>query len=74
MRMKWIFLDSNRANYLNWWPHIKRIVRADGLLVVDNATSRVEELMPFMEVVRDDGGGITSLSPIGNGEFLASRL
>lgn len=72
--MDFIFLDSNRSDYLNWWPHIKRILRSGGLLVVDNATSHAEELKPFMELVRADGEFITSLLPVGNGEFLASKL
>ena len=34
-----IFLDSERTQYMWWLEHIKRILQPKGLLVVDNATS-----------------------------------
>src|SRR5450631_2807564 len=36
-----IFLDSERAEYPGWWPHLRRVLRPGGLLIVDNATSHV---------------------------------
>ncbi|RYY03520.1 MAG: methyltransferase domain-containing protein [Gammaproteobacteria bacterium] len=69
-----IFLDSNRSDYINWWPHIKRSLRTGGLLVVDNAISHAAELESFIKAVREDDAFITSLLPIGKGEFLASKV
>jgi len=69
-----IFLDSDRNEYPNWWPDIKRMLRIGGLLVADNATSHPEQLAPFIDLVKADPEYITSLAPIGNGEFLAARI
>ena len=68
-----IFLDSERPEYTGWWPHLRRVLRAGGLLVVDNATSHPAEVAPFVALVKADDEFITSLVPVGNGEFLAAR-
>ena len=68
-----IFLDSERPEYPGWWPDLRRVLRPGGLLVVDNATSHVEQMAPFVMLVRADPGFVTSLVPVGNGEFLATR-
>ena len=69
-----VFLDSERPEYPGWWPHLKRVLRPGGLLVVDNATSPREaaaEMAPFMALVGADGDFTTSVVTVGNGEFLA---
>lgn len=68
-----IFLDSNREEYVVWWPYLKRALRPGGLLVVDNATSHPEEVAAFVELVNADAGFATSLVPVGKGEFLAVK-
>ena len=68
-----LFLDSERSEYVGWWPAIKRAIRPGGLLVVDNATSHAAEMAPFMELISADAAFMTSLVPVGNGEFLAVR-
>jgi predicted O-methyltransferase YrrM len=68
-----VFLDSQRSAYLGWWPHLKRVLRAGGLLVVDNATSHAHEMADFTAQVAADGGFTTSLVPVGKGEFLAVK-
>jgi predicted O-methyltransferase YrrM len=68
-----VFLDSERSEYAAWWPHLRRIVRAGGLLVVDNATSHPGELSPLVELLRADSEFATCLVPIGKGEFLAAK-
>lgn len=68
-----VFLDSERSEYVGWWPELKRVLRRGGLLVVDNATSHAAEMAPFIDLVRTDGDFVTNLVPIGNGEFLATR-
>lgn len=69
-----IFLDSERPEYPEWWPDIKRVLRPGGLLVVDNATSHAEQMAPFIALVKADAEFVTGLVPVGNGEFLATRL
>jgi predicted O-methyltransferase YrrM len=68
-----IFLDSERPEYPGWWPHLRRILRPGGLLIVDNATSHVQEMAPFVALVRADPEFSTCLVPIGKGEFLAVK-
>jgi predicted O-methyltransferase YrrM len=68
-----VFLDSERPEYPGWWPHLKRVLRPGGLLVVDNATSHPEQMAPFVGLVTADADFTTSLVPIGNGEFLAVK-
>ena len=67
-----VFLDSERSEYLEWWPDIKRVLRQGGLLVVDNVTSHSAEMAPFVAVVTAESGFTTCTVPIGNGEFLAT--
>ncbi len=68
-----VFLDSERPEYPCWWPHLKRVLRPGGLLVVDNATSHAAEMAPFVALVAADVSFVTSLVPVGNGEFLAVK-
>jgi predicted O-methyltransferase YrrM len=68
-----VFLDSERSTYPKWWLNLRRVLRPGGLLVVDNATSHPEELMPFVALVKADAAFFTSIVPVGNGEFLAVR-
>jgi predicted O-methyltransferase YrrM len=68
-----IFLDSERLEYPGWWPNLRRVLRPGGLLVVDNATSHVEQLAPFVALVTTDPGFATCLIPVGKGEFLAVK-
>jgi predicted O-methyltransferase YrrM len=68
-----VFLDSERAEYPGWWPDLRRVLRPGGLLVVDNATSHTEQLAPFVAIVTADAAFVTSLVPVGNGEFLAVK-
>lgn len=69
-----IFLDSERSEYLGWWPDIKRVLRKGGLLVVDNATSHSVEMESFVAMVSADHDFTTCTVPVGNGEFLATQV
>jgi predicted O-methyltransferase YrrM len=69
-----VFLDSERSEYPGWWPDIKRVIRKGGLLVVDNAISHSAEMAPFVAQVSADPDFITCTVPVGNGEFMATRL
>lgn len=68
-----VFLDSERSEYSNWWPDLKRVIRPGGLLVVDNAVSHRDEMAPFISLVESDQDFTTCLIPIGKGEYLATR-
>jgi predicted O-methyltransferase YrrM len=68
-----IFLDAERADYVGWWPDLRRLLRAGGLLVVDNATSHAREMAPFVALASADATFTTCLVPVGKGEFLAVK-
>jgi predicted O-methyltransferase YrrM len=68
-----IFLDAERVAYPGWWLHLRRVLRPGGLLIVDNATSHMEQLAPFVALVTADPEFATCLIPVGNGEFLAVK-
>jgi len=68
-----IFLDSERREYVGWWPNVRRALRPGGLLIVDNATSHAQELTPFRSLVSADPQFATCVVPVGKGEFLAVK-
>lgn len=65
-----VFLDSERTEYLSWWPHILRVLRPGGLVVCDNAVSHQHELEEFTAVVRRTPGCSMCLVPVGKGQLL----
>ncbi|MGL5812635.1 MAG: O-methyltransferase [Aeromonas sp.] len=69
-----VFLDSDRQQYQAWWPEIRRLLAPRGLLVVDNAISHQGEMQEWMAEVRRDPAFITSLVPVGKGEWLIAHL
>ena len=68
-----VFLDSDRAEYVGWWNDLQRVLALGGLLVVDNAVSHAHELAEFVQLVKQTPNYLTSLVPVGNGEFIALK-
>jgi predicted O-methyltransferase YrrM len=64
-----IFLDSDREQYVEWWPELRRILRPGSLIVVDNAVSHAHQMEQFAALVASTTGYMSSLCPIGNGEL-----
>ncbi len=65
-----IFLDSDRAEYVAWWHDLQRILARGGAIVVDNAVSHASEMENFTRLVQQTPGYLTLLVPVGKGEFL----
>jgi predicted O-methyltransferase YrrM len=65
-----IFLDSDRNQYVAWWSTLQRVLQPGCLIVVDNATSHAHELEAFSRAVAASPGTLSSLVPIGNGELV----
>ncbi|MET7799347.1 O-methyltransferase [Streptomyces decoyicus] len=65
-----IFLDSDRGQYADWWPSLQRILADGHLLVVDNAISHAHQMEDFNRLVAASDGYLSSLSPIGKGELV----
>ncbi|MES9700106.1 class I SAM-dependent methyltransferase [Bacillus sp. JJ927] len=68
-----IFLDSERTQYMWWWEHIKRILEPKGFLVIDNATSHAEELAEFIKMIEEDDTFETVLLAFQKGAFVARK-
>ena len=68
-----IFLDSDRKQYVSWWQDLQRILKAGGVLVADNTLSHAAEIAPFLEIVRENSQYLTSVVPLGNGELVAVK-
>lgn len=65
-----IFLDAERTQYLWWWEDIKRILLPKGIIVIDNATSHVEELQIFFDLVEETKNFETVLLPFKMGAYV----
>lgn len=65
-----IFLDSDREQYVGWWSSLQRILAPGHLIVVDNAISHAHQMADFTREVEAAAGYLSSLSPIGNGELV----
>ena len=68
-----VFLDSDREEYVSWWHDLQRVLAAGGLLVVDNAVSHALQMESFVRAVRQTKGYITALVPMGKGEFVVLK-
>lgn len=68
-----VFLDSERGEYVGWWPDIQRVLVPGGLLVMDNAVSNAGELEAFSGLIEKTPGYITSLVPVGKGELVVLK-
>ncbi|MHA7105081.1 O-methyltransferase [Bacillus sp. C-3-6] len=68
-----IFLDSERTQYMWWFEHIKRMLQPQGFLVVDNATSHASELVEFIKMIEEDEMFETVLLAFQKGAFVARK-
>jgi predicted O-methyltransferase YrrM len=65
-----IFLDAERPAYVGYWPDLVRLLRANGLLVVDNTLSHANQLVEFSELVYGDARMTSTLVTVGAGVLL----
>jgi predicted O-methyltransferase YrrM len=65
-----IFLDAERPAYVGYWPDLLRVLKAGGLLVVDNVLSHSDELRDFRRLVGADPRVSEALVPTGAGALL----
>jgi predicted O-methyltransferase YrrM len=68
-----LFLDAERPEYARWWPHPRRVLRAGGLLVVDNVLSHPDEVVELRARVEGDQELASTIVPVGKGQLLAVR-
>jgi predicted O-methyltransferase YrrM len=68
-----IFLDADRASYLEYLEPVLELLRDGGLLVTDNVTSHAHELVEFLARLKSDPRVDSVTVPIGNGEELTYK-
>jgi predicted O-methyltransferase YrrM len=68
-----VFLDAERPAYVGYWPHLMRVLRPSGLLVVDNTLSHASQLVEFSELVYGDARVTSTLVTVGAGVLLAVK-
>lgn len=68
-----IFLDSARSQYQQWWPQLDRVLAPGGVLVVDNASSHYDEMAAFLAAIGADVRYTSCLATVGKGEFIAVK-
>lgn len=63
-----ILLDAERDAYVDYWPHLKRMLaQQGGVLIVDNVISHAEEVKAFTQLVKEDGHYLLSTLALGAG-------
>ena len=63
-----ILLDAERDAYVSYWPHLSRLLKVKGgLLVVDNVVSHAAEVKEFITLIQQDPRFIMMTVPIGAG-------
>jgi predicted O-methyltransferase YrrM len=65
-----IFLDAERPLYAGYWPELIRVMRPNGLLVVDNTLSHAKELVEFSELVYASSEVTSTVVTVGAGVML----
>ena len=65
-----VFLDAERPLYAGYWPELIRVMRPNGLLVVDNTLSHAKELVEFSELVYAAPEVTSTLVTVGAGVML----
>jgi predicted O-methyltransferase YrrM len=41
-----VVLDAERPGYVEYWPHLRRVLKPHGFVAVDNAVSHREQVVP----------------------------
>jgi predicted O-methyltransferase YrrM len=67
-----IFLDSDRSQYVAWWTHILRLW-GGGVIVCNNAVSDASEMQPLLAKIDADPTLERTILTIGNGQLLIRR-
>ena len=68
-----LFLDAERVEYPNWWPHPVRVLRSGGVLAIDNVLSHADEVVPFLRLLAGDRTLLGSTVAVGKGLHVAWR-
>lgn len=70
LKFDFIFLDTDCSAYIDLWPDLQESVNPGGVLIVDDVTSHIDELLSFISLVKITSGFEATIVPVGNGELL----
>ena len=68
-----IFLDADRASYLEYLDLLLPLLEVGGLLVTDNVVSHADQVTEFLARLKNDPSLDSVTVPVGNGEELTYR-
>ncbi|WP_438486503.1 O-methyltransferase [Streptomyces sp. S186] len=68
-----VVLDAERPAYPQYWPQLRRILTAHGVVAVDNAVSHRDQLAGFQRLLADDGDFAVHLQEVGDGVLTVVR-
>jgi predicted O-methyltransferase YrrM len=68
-----LFLDSERTEYVSWWPHPARVLRPGGVLAIDNVLSHPDEVADVLALIAADSSFVAETVAVGKGLHLAWR-
>jgi len=66
-----LFLDAERVEYSNWWPHPVRVLRPGAVLAIDNVLSHADEVAPFLALLAREPALVSATISVGKGLHLA---
>ena len=66
-----LFLDAERVEYPNWWPHPARVLRPGAVLAIDNVLSHADEVAPFLNLLASESALVGATVAVGKGLHLA---
>ena len=70
-----VFLDAERLQYEEYWEDLDRVLRQNGLLVVDNATApKPEELNALKNLLASSKRYTHQIIDVGKGELMALKI
>jgi predicted O-methyltransferase YrrM len=67
-----LFLDSERGEYVGWWPAPLDVLAPHGVLVIDNVLSHADEVAGVRALIDADERLTSVLVPTGKGQLLVT--
>ena len=68
-----VFIDANKAEYINYYEIMHPKIRSGGMLVADNVTSHKSEMEDFLDIISHNVNYQISYLPFGGGLLIALK-
>jgi predicted O-methyltransferase YrrM len=68
-----LFLDAERVQYADWWPHPVRVLRPGGVLAIDNVLSHPGQVAEVLRLCAAENRFVAETVVVGKGLYLAWR-